>query len=324
MELVPAPFHADLAEGPAGARAFWVRAEDGLRLRVAHYPCDSGAVKGSILLFPGRTEYVEKYGRLADDLSTHGYATLAIDWRGQGLADRMLDDARTGHVAAFTDYQRDVRAMLDMARALDLPKPWHLIAHSMGGCIGLRAVMEGLPVASVTFTGPMWGIRIANPVRPAAWALSWSSKRFGLGHILTPGTGFDSYVATGAFADNTLTTDPEMWDYMRRQVLAQPELQLGGPSMHWLHEALNECRALARMPSPALPCLSFLGSNERIVDVPRIHDRMARWPGGHLGIVEGGEHEVLMERPELRERIIARMTAHFDAAIPGQASARRA
>ena len=188
----------------------------------------------------------------------------------------------------------------------------------MGGCIGLRAVMEGLPVATCVFTGPMWGIRIANPVRPAAWALSWSSKRVGLGHLFAPGTGTGSYIATGAYEDNTLTTDPEMWDYMRRQVLAQPELQLGGPSMHWLHEALAECRALARRPSPDLPCLCFLGSNERIVDVARIHDRMARWPDAHLEIVEGGEHEVLMERPERREPMLAQMTAFFNSAARGQ------
>jgi lysophospholipase len=228
---------------------------------------------------------------------------LTIDWRGQGLADRMLDDRRAGHVNVFADYQRDVAAVLEAAKALDLPRPWHLIGHSMGGAIGLRAAMEGLPVASCVFTGPMWGIRISTSMRPAAWALSWSSRQMGFGHLFTPGTSTESYVATGAFEDNTLTTDPDMWDYMRRQVLAQPELQLGGPSMQWLHEALAECRMLMRRPSPSLPCLCFLGSNERIVDVPRIHARMKAWKGGKLHILEGGEHEVLMEIDSMRDTI---------------------
>ena len=38
-------------------------------------------------------------------------------------------------------------------------RPLHLLAHSMGGCIGLRAVIEGMPVAACVFTGPMWGIK---------------------------------------------------------------------------------------------------------------------------------------------------------------------
>jgi lysophospholipase len=317
MTLTPAPFHADLAEGPHDSRAWWVRARDGLRLRIAHFP--SAGEQGTVLLFPGRTEYVEKYGRTAVELAAHGFHTLTIDWRGQGLADRMLDDRRTGHVDIFLDYQLDVAAMLEAAEALDLPRPYYLIGHSMGGCIGLRALMSDLPVMAAAFTGPMWGIRMANPVRPAAWALSWSSKRVGLSHLLAPGTGIESYVAVGAFEDNTLTTDPDMWDYMRRHVLARPELQLGGPSMHWLHEALAECRALARMPSPALPVLTFLGTNERIVDTDRIHDRMLRWPAGKLVIVNRGEHEILMERSEVRNAVVSDVCALFEGARPSAA-----
>ncbi|WP_425098623.1 alpha/beta hydrolase [Tropicibacter sp. S64] len=316
--LTPAPFHADLAEGPMGARAWWITATDGLRLRVAHYPAN-GTERGTVLLFPGRTEYVEKYGRTAAALAVAGYHTLAIDWRGQGLADRMLDDRRTGHVHVFEDYQKDVAAILHVAAELHLPQPMHVIGHSMGGCIGLRAVMDGLPVASAVFTGPMWGIRIAEPLRPAAWALSWSSRQVGLSHHYTPGTGIDSYVASAPFEDNLLTTDPEMWDYMRRQVLAQPELQLGGPSLGWLHESLRETRMLARRPSPTLPCLTFLGTNERIVDVPRIRERMAHWPGGKLVMVENGEHEVLMEGAAQRKSIHDQMIALFDSASARQA-----
>ena len=95
--MIEAPFHAELAEGPAGARAFWISSTDNLRLRVAHYPGPADAT-GTVLMFPGRTEYAEKYGRVAADLADLGFHTLAIDWRGQGLADRMLEDRRAGHV----------------------------------------------------------------------------------------------------------------------------------------------------------------------------------------------------------------------------------
>lgn len=312
MALSPAPFDSVLAEGPLDSRAFWVTASDGLRLRVAHFPGEGE--RGTVLLFPGRTEYVEKYGRTARVLAEAGYHTLAIDWRGQGLADRMLAERRTGHVGLFCDYQRDVAAMVALADEMALPGPRHMVGHSMGGCIGLRAAMDGLEVASCAFTGPMWGIRIAQPVRPAAWAVSRLSKSVGLGHMFAPGTGVDSYVASADFDGNLLTTDPAMWDYMRRQVMAIPELQLGGPSLHWLHEALTEMRDLNRRASPDLPCVTFCGTHERIVDVDRIRNRMARWPGGRLEMVEGGEHELMMEAPALRDRVMAEMIALFDSA----------
>ncbi|WP_043769426.1 alpha/beta fold hydrolase [Roseivivax isoporae] len=313
-----APFLSELSEGPEGTHAFWVEAIDAVRLRLAHFPAKSA--RGTVLLFPGRTEYVEKYGRTARDLAERGYATLCVDWRGQGLADRFLADVRTGHVASFADYQKDVDAMIAAARSMDLPRPFHLLAHSMGGCIGLRALMRGIDVASVVFTGPMWGIQMASTLRPAAWALSWSGARLGLGHVYTPGTRPDAYVVAEAFENNLLTTDTEMYEYMRSHVMAEPRLQLGGPSLHWLHQALGECRDLAQRPSPSLPCVTFVGSNERIVDVLRIRERMARWPGGRLEVIAGGEHEVLMEGREIRTRIVDAGVALFDAAADGGAT----
>lgn len=104
-----------------------------------------------MLLFPGRTEYVEKYGPAAGELAARGYATLTVDWRGQGLADRPLKDANTGHVARFSDYQKDIAALLDHAVREKLPKPWFLLTHSMGGAIGLRALYNALPVKAVAF-----------------------------------------------------------------------------------------------------------------------------------------------------------------------------
>ena len=216
-----APFYTDVAEGPDGGRAFWLRAVDGVRIRIGLWTPE-GSTKGTVLLFPGRTEYIEKYGRAAKDFAKRGYATLAIDWRGQGLADRLLDDTMSGHVHIFTDYQKDVDAVVQALDHLDLPQPLHLLGHSMGGCIGLRAAITGLPVSSCSFSGPMWGIRIASPLRPVAWSLSWSSRQVGLGHLYAPGTKSNTYVLAEPFEANKLTCDPEMYQYMINQAQAHP------------------------------------------------------------------------------------------------------
>lgn len=297
----PAPFYCDVADGPDDVRALWVRAEDGVRLRLAFWP---GGRRGTVLLFPGRSEYCEKYGRFAEDLQAIGLSTIAIDWRGQGLADRELQDRATGHVIEFADYQLDVAAMLDVARREGLPEPFFLLGHSMGGCIGLRSLMEGLPVQSAAFTGPMWGIRMRASLRPLAWGLSWAARQVGQGWRYAPTTGPFTYLETAAFAGNTLTTDPDMYSYMQRQLTRYPELGLGGPSLHWLFEALAELRALARRPSPDIPCVTFIGSNERIVDIGPVHRRMADWAGGRLEVIAGAEHEVLMETRQIRARIL--------------------
>ncbi|MFN4172311.1 MAG: alpha/beta hydrolase, partial [Pseudorhodobacter sp.] len=162
----PAPFHADLAEGPEGGHAVWLRAADGVRIRLGLWPAGP---KGRVLIFPGRTEYVEKYGPFASDLARAGYGAAAIDWRGQGLADRLAPDPMLGHVGRFSDYQRDMAAVLAHLEATDGEAPRFLLAHSMGGCIGLRALTDGrdggMAVRAAAFSAPMWGIHFSPGMR---------------------------------------------------------------------------------------------------------------------------------------------------------------
>ncbi|QQA44899.1 alpha/beta hydrolase [Pelagovum pacificum] len=304
-----APFHDDVAEGPADAMAYWVNAADGLRIRVAHWPKD-GAI-GTVLIFPGRTEYAEKYGRDAAALAERGFATVAIDWRGQGLAARLQDDRNIGHVGKFIDYQLDVAAVMDHCAALDLPKPWYLLGHSMGGCIGLRALHEQIDVAAAAFSAPMWGIQMSAVMRPAAWALSSLSRYLRFSHVFAPGQLAQPYVLRAAFEVNTLTSDEDMFHYMRRQLEGYPDLALGGPSLHWLNEALVEMRTLANMPAPDIDCVTFLGTDEAIVDTDRVHARMESWPNGDLVMIQNGRHEVLMETPAHRTAIFDRLAEHF-------------
>ena len=306
-----APFFADVAEGPADGAAFWLTTQDGVRIRAGLW--HAGAARGTVFLLPGRTEYIEKYGLAAGVLARAGYATLTVDWRGQGLADRAVGDRMVGHVRDFAAFQVDMAALIGLARARGLPEPWYLMAHSMGGCIGLRSLMAGLPFKAAAFSAPMWGILMAGWMRPVAGVLAGTSRWFGIDGRYAPGTGPAIYVTAEPFAGNTLTSDAGMWDYMRRQAVAHPELALGGPSLGWLKAALAECRALAAMASPGVPAICALGTGEKIVDVRPIHDRMGRWPGGRLDMYEGAEHEVLMEVEATREAFLARSVALFEA-----------
>ena len=95
--------------------------------------------------------------------------------------------------------------------------------------------------------------------------------------------------------------------------MAHPDLSLGGPSYGWLRAALSECQALARLPAPMTPCLCGMGSRERIVDTKPIRTRMKTWPNGRLSLVEGAEHEILMEQPALRNAFLADAIALYAA-----------
>ena len=304
----PAPYLADVADGPDVAECWWVKAADGTRLRVGYWP---GGTKGTILMFPGRTEYIEKYGRLARDMQGAGFGMVAVDWRGQGLADRPAHRRDMGHVVSFDEYREDVAALRDLLSQIAPPKPWFVIGHSMGGAIGLRALHDGLPVARAVFTAPMWGIQMSPFLRSIAGIVMGLSGPLGLDTRFAPTTGPAEPMA---WEDNPLTSDKDNFEYMERQVATHPELALGGPSIRWVNAALTETQALMAMPAPPVQALTFLGTRERIVEKTAIEARMARWPEGQLDVVDGAEHEVLMEAPRFRDPILAKIAKWFETA----------
>lgn len=306
-----APFYSHVSEGPADVSAYWIYADDNVRLRVAHWKIGADS-KGTVFLFQGRTENIEKYGRTAEVTHKAGYDSFAIDWRGQGLSDRLTDDRMIGHVRHFSDYQKDVAAMLDAANYLELPKPWYILGHSLGACIGLRAIIEGFPVAACAFTAPLWDINLSTAQRMAAWPLSWAAQVLGKGHLYAPGTRGESYVLHTAFEENRLTHDPNMYQYYINISKSLTDQQIGGPSMGWLFQALIETRFLSKLPSPKTPCLTFCGAEDSIVAIPAVQKRMADWPSGTFELVQEARHDVLHEMPGIRVEVLGKIFEFFE------------
>lgn len=302
-----APESAPLADcgAPDTGRAVWLRTADGVRIRVGYWPGDKVA-----LVLPGRTEVIEKYGLVVRDLAAAGWGALVVDWRGQGLSDRALADPLRGHVGDFAEFQRDLDAVLAFAEGkAPGPMPW--LAHSMGGCIALRGLMRGLPCTAVAFSAPMLGLaQEPGKLRALGWLARLARPfRADRGYAPTTGAGFG--LPSMAFEANNLTTDPAQFERMKAQILGDPRLSLGGPSLRWMAAALAEIATLAALPSPDLPALFGLGGAEGIVAPAAVRDRVARWPGAELAEYPGARHELLMERPEVREDFLARAVALF-------------
>ncbi len=303
-----AVFHADLAEGPAGGTAWSVTADDGTRLRVAAWP---GGDAGTVLIFPGRNEHVEKYGRTAARLAGMGYTTAAIDWRGQGHSDRAEGARDLGHVDDFTHYQRDVAAYVGVVRRAGLPEPYFLLAHSMGGAIGLRALAEGLEVRAAAFSAPMWGIQMSAYIRPVARGVSAVGRTRHLRFREVPVGRRESYLVVTPFPENALTSDEDTYAWMVSQAVHDPRLALGRPTWSWLHEALTETRHLRTIPKPAVPAYVGVAGADTIVDNRAIRRVAATWSGVRLEDYEGARHELLMERAEIRDRFLHTVEALF-------------
>ncbi|MCA2013848.1 alpha/beta hydrolase [Cereibacter sphaeroides] len=308
MALPVAPLSESGA--PDHGRAFWLAAADGVKTRLAFWAMPAGG-KGHVMILPGRTEYIEKYGLVVRDLAAAGWGAFVIDWRGQGLADRAFDDGLLGHVGDFAEFQLDLEAALAAAETLAPgPKPW--LAHSMGGCIATRGLMRGLTPPAAAFSAPMLGLANDPGQLKALKLVAGLARPFGLDRRYAPTTGPSFGIATMGFEGNNLTTDPEQYARMKAQILAEPRFGLGGPSLRWMGAALREMAELAALPSPAVPALFGLGSDEAIVNPSAIRDRVGRWPGVEFAEYPGGRHELLMERKEIRADFLSRVVVLFD------------
>ena len=123
---------------PDAAVTGTIKTPDGVSLRFARWEPPPGR-KGTVCLFQGRSEFIEKYFETVRDLRARGFAVATLDWRGQGLSDRALRNPRKGYVRNFSQYQIDLETFINEVVLPDCPPPLFALGQSMGATILLRA-----------------------------------------------------------------------------------------------------------------------------------------------------------------------------------------
>ena len=277
-------------------------ASDGVRLRGAIWHGDDSGKRGLVLLLSGRTEFLEKCAPLAAELVKRGFTVASLDWRGQGHSQRLVDPPVKGHIAQFTDYHRDLAALLGHPAVSSVGGPRLMLVHSMGGAIGLGAIARGLITPdAIIMSAPMLGIDMHRLVRPFSKAILWLARRFGRLESWLPFGNLDQPYVFAGFEGNMLTSDQAMFDWMAAALRREPALQLASPTLGWMDQSFSEMIWLAKQPPLNCPGLCLLGSLERVVDPAKVHIGAARL-GAELVMIEGAEHEVLIEAEPMRSQ----------------------
>ena len=314
---------APLAATPGASlppgQAEWYLGVGGLKLRAALFPAK--APLGSVVLSPGRTEHIEKYVEVINELVERGYTVLCHDWRGQGLSARLLADPLQGHADGFGDFVADFTRMLNVFEPR-LPKPWICMAHSMGGCLSLMAIAKGeTRFAAAILSAPMLAINAAKPLKGLAEPLSWLAAHLGWRAIYALGNAYDPTAVT--FEADKLTHDRARHDRSRAQIVATPALQLGGVTWGWVSSATRAIGWLSRSPLVArieIPVTVLAAGEDLLVDNVGVRAVTARLPRGRYVEIPGAYHEILMETDDIRAvfwREFDDLTAPFRPKRPG-------
>src|ERR1700741_1230698 len=100
-----------------------LKTRDGVSVRFARWAPPPGR-KGTVCLFPGRAEFIEKYFETVRDLRARGFGVARLDWRGQGFSTRVLGRSRKGYVRSFAEYGIDLDAFVNEVVLPDCPPPY--------------------------------------------------------------------------------------------------------------------------------------------------------------------------------------------------------
>ena len=299
---------------PDNVVAGMLKTPDGVTLRFARFAPPAGR-RGTVCIFPGRTEWIEKYFETVRDLRSRGFAAAILDWRGQGLSDRALADRFKGHVRSFAEFDIDLETFMRDVVLPDCPPPIFALAHSMGATVVLRAVHRGQRwFDRIVLSAPMIGIAFVNSMTIASRIVR--AMRFsGLGTIYVPGR-YRGVLDLQPYAGNILTTDPVRYARNAAILEAEPALGLGGPTVAWCDAAFSAMRAMNAPAYPARlrqPVLIVAAGRDAIVSNPAIENFATLLRAGSHLVVVGAQHEILMEQDRYRSQF----WAAFDAFVPG-------
>lgn len=301
---------------------FWFRREEGEFIGVDNVPIrfvrfSAPQHKHIVAVFPGRIESYVKYSEVAYDLFHNGYDVLMMDHRGQGRSGRLLEDSHRGHVLRFSDYVDDVALLWQQQIEPRAYTRRFALAHSMGGAI-LAHFLARQPGSfdAAALCAPMCGIHLPIPHWLAWRVLDWSERHPPIRDYYAIGTGQWQPLP---YLVNVLTHSRERYQRSVRFYADYPELRVGGPTYHWVREAMTAGKQLLALAADiTTPILLLQAQEDRVVD-NRSQDDFCRalaqtghpCAGGAPRVIEGARHEILFEKDNMRAQAFELILAHF-------------
>ena len=299
---------------PEGVDAGTLRTPDGVSLRYARWAPPAGR-KGTVCIFQGRAEFIEKYFETAADLRARGFAVATLDWRGQGLSDRLLSDPMKGHVRDFSEYDTDLQAFMQEVVLPDCPPPIFAIGHSLGGAVLIRSARQGRRwFDRIVLSAPMLALRGLRNMAIARLIVG-SARLIGMGSNYVPG-GDRIPVNARPFVGNMLTSDPVRYARNAAVLEAEPALGVAAPTNSWAYAAFRVMKEFSEHAygTPIRQPLLLIGAGrDSVVSTQAIETFAMRLRAGTHLLIPGSEHEMLMEHDHYR----AQFWAAFDAFVPG-------
>lgn len=275
--------------------------------------------RGSLLFLPGRGDHYEKYLETLAYFADVGWRVTAIDWRGQGDSGRFLADREVGHIDDFSIWINDLRSFWSGWKQ-ECPGPHVVIAHSMGGHLAMRALVEkAIDPDAVVMSAPMLGIQTGGLPLPVNHAFAKLMVRLGKGKVPAWKVS-EKPLSPLSMRGKMLTHDEERYEDEIAWWKLRPNVKLGPPSWQWVERAIASIRMLdapGLLEDVQTPILLLATTSDQLVSTPRVIADAKRLPHAET-LIFGKEaaHELLREADPVRDQCLARIDQFLDAHAP--------
>ena len=301
-------------------RTVGLAAPDKRMLRAGIWEPPEGARRrGICVLLQGLTEFLEKYHEVADEMTGRGFTVVGLDWRSQGGSERRSYGNRRGHVGTFEEYDRDLHTLFQQVMSQMEPAPTFALAHSLGAHILLRYLHDNhRRFVCAVLSAPMLEIETGkfSPRLTRFLTLLFNLRRPSMRFL--PGIE-DRDPMTQPFAENRVTSDEPRYARTQALLKAQPYLRIFGPTFGWLNAALSSMRRMRKRryaEEITTPLLVFGAGRDRVVRTEAIRAFVKLLPHARYVEIEDSEHEILMERDDIRARFWARFDEFVNGYLP--------
>lgn len=277
---------------------FFVNEKTNHKIRYG-FAMPKGELKAIVVALPGLSEFCEKYYETAHDMLDRGYGFFCIDWHYQGQSGRFAGFPQRRHSDGFdTDIEDFALWINDHVIPKAENVPLLMLAHSMGGMIGLRYLSEHAGVFdAAAFSAPYLGI---FGISKLEWLTAQILSRLPYLHDQYVPAGTDWFELKPRI---NLSSDPLRDKIHGAWSKSNEALRLGEPTLRWVGESFksfDRIREPGYLEKITIPVLFGAAQLETVVDNGEIRKAASRIPGATLLDIPGGRHEILMETDERR------------------------
>lgn len=239
--------------------------------------------RATVVAVHGYYDHAGSLHHLIRYLTGESYAVLAFDFPGHGLSR-----GAAGDIEDFSAYL-EVFTRLMIAAYEALPGPIHVVAHSMGaGIVAEYLLLDARPRAGQV-------VLIAPNIRSNRWALSRAAHA-----VMRP------------FADSVKrifvasSRDAEFHDFRKHH----DPLQVRRIPLRWFQELVEWQAGMIEYAESRTPLLVIQGTSDDTVDFRYNIDFLQdRFPDLELIWINGGEHHLINETPDIRDEVFASILA---------------